>query len=390
MIDCSKFTVGELRDKIATLAKQGKITLPEGESLTTVRQVWDRASCVASLVGAGLGAERLLKPIEPPSGDLIQLEAPIPRPGISSAIAAPNNADSGHEKALIDALRAITGQSASKPLDMSAVEFAIDERVSAAIASVSLPRKLEVVQVNREAVNVGLVHKQFDRLLKLATIKPNAKIWITGPSGSGKTHAAKQLAEALGRDFYSIGAAIMPSDLMGYVDANGKLFETQVFHAATKGGVLISDEQDSNSERATLAANEMLSGDSVVFGGKRYQIHPDFIMLAGANTWGNGATVEYTGRAKLDQAYINRFDYRIHWDYDESLEDALIGGSNEWSRACQKARKLAAEQNIKLLITPRHTQSGNLLFNEGYKIIECAEMTWGAGQDIQTLKKLGV
>ena len=50
--------------------------------------------------------------------------------------------------------------------------------------------------------------------------------------------------------------------------------------------------------------------------------HPDFRIIAAANTWGKGADLQYVGRNALDAATLDRFD-NIFFDYDKHLEECL-------------------------------------------------------------------
>ena len=50
--------------------------------------------------------------------------------------------------------------------------------------------------------------------------------------------------------------------------------------------------------------------------------HPNFHIIAAANTWGKGADLEYVGRTALDAATLDRFD-NIFFDYDRKLEECL-------------------------------------------------------------------
>ena len=50
--------------------------------------------------------------------------------------------------------------------------------------------------------------------------------------------------------------------------------------------------------------------------------HPDFRIIAAANTWGKGADLQYVGRNALDAATLDRFD-NIFFDYDRKLEECL-------------------------------------------------------------------
>ena len=64
------------------------------------------------------------------------------------------------------------------------------------------PRKLEInyngVKHNLE----GLIHHQFEDILKACSARLN--VWLTGTAGAGKTTTAAKVAEALNLEFYSV------------------------------------------------------------------------------------------------------------------------------------------------------------------------------------------
>ena len=70
----------------------------------------------------------------------------------------------------------------------------------------------------------------------------------------------------------------------------------------------------------------------------RVYAHENFRVVAAANTFGTGASYEYTGRTQLDAATLDRFA-PIYIDYDERIENALTDdvGLLEFIRTFRKA-----------------------------------------------------
>lgn len=377
MTDYNKFTLADLRTKVADHVRAGRGELPEGETLHTVRTAWLRPDCVEFL--SAIEGDSATESSEMPSESTV-----LPVINMSGT-----NAPQSPVNALEEAIRAIAGtvRQQAPELDIAAIKKLISGEVASELLNLTLPRTVSVSMPDRVPVDVGFTHCDFDKVLKLATLRRNPSIWISGPTGCGKSLMVEQIAQSLGLPFYSHIAAVMPSDLMGYLDATGTYRGTQLFEAFTKGGVCLLDENDAYSERALLSINELIASGTAVFGNVRYTKHKDFILFAGANTWGSGATIEYTGRNRLDAAYLNRFDFRVAMDYDEKLEEAVMG-KTEWTNACHKARKLARETSVKVIISLRHIKSGQALINSGFSMLEAVRMTWGAGLDDQTLAKL--
>ena len=79
--------------------------------------------------------------------------------------------------------------------------------------------------------------------------------------------------------------------------------------------------------------------------------HPDFKMVAAANTWGKGASLEHVGRNALDASTLDRFD-NIYVDYDTDLESALYP-NNEVLRFMWSFRDGVYKSNIKHIVSTR-------------------------------------
>ena len=73
-----------------------------------------------------------------------------------------------------------------------------------------------------------------------------------GPAGTGKNFIAKQVADALGLDFYFSNAVTQEYKITGYGDANGEFVKTQFFDAFTKGGLFLLDEMDASCPEALI------------------------------------------------------------------------------------------------------------------------------------------
>jgi hypothetical protein len=234
-------------------------------------------------------------------------------------------------------------------------------------------------------------HENFDWLLQtfmgLKSSGQDANIWITGPAGTGKTTVAKQLAECL---VYTTGpktglplehsfcGAIMEAhELLGHLDANSNPVITPFRHLWTHGGFFLADECDASSEIATLALNAPLANGYAIFPGETMPTprHPDFYMLASANTNGMGGDSTYIGRNKLDGAFLSRFPCQIPWPYDEKLEK-LLTADNEWFDMCIKVRR-ALEIAPDFMITLRDMKSGAGLLASGMSRARVVQTIFG-------------
>jgi hypothetical protein len=248
------------------------------------------------------------------------------------------------------------------------------------------PVRIEYKERHSGEHKQALAHKDFPKLLKAVSSGEN--VWLVGPAGTGKTTAAEQVATVLGREFHFNGALDSEHKLLGFIDAQGRIVSRPFRKAWTEGGVYLFDEVDASLPQALLAFNAALANGIVDFPDGAVRKHSDFVCIAGANTTGQGATVEYNGRYKPDAAFVDRFAM-IRWDVDETLErtlalsrieDKALG--NVWVDLVQKVRrKIASEGSVKHVVSPRASIGGCALLHAGFTFNEAIESRLRKGLD---------
>ncbi len=221
----------------------------------------------------------------------------------------------------------------------------------------------------------GLKHKQLMELIRL--VAQRMPILMVGMAGTGKTHAAEQSAEALGLKFYaiSVGAQTSKSDILGYMNATGAYIRSMFREAYENGGVFLMDEIDAGNANVLITINSALSQQQCAFPDGMVKRHKDFIFIASANTFGNGANRQYVGRNQLDAATLDRFAI-VEWLVDEKLEAALAGDDENgkaWFQVVKKTRAEVEKQGMRVLITPRSTLRGAILLAAGAEIDDVLE-----------------
>lgn len=259
-------------------------------------------------------------------------------------------------------------QSSAPALDEARVLTLIQEAIEK-----QAPRRVEYVINDLPSKVVDKQHRNFDKLLKLTARRFNTM--LIGEAGSGKSSAARKVAEVLGLDygFISVGMTTTKTEFFGYMDAQGRVVETEFRKRFINGGVFLVDEFDAGNPNVSIALNEPLANKRAAFPDGVYEAHPDFICIAAANTYGNGATAEFTGRNALDKATLDRFTF-LDWNIDDEFEATLVSDV-DWLKKVRKIRAAFKELNIKQPVSTRAAIQGAVLLADGFNTAEVMEMT---------------
>lgn len=284
--------------------------------------------------------------------------------------------------------------------------------------------------------NIGLQHKQFEELLMSCGARDmqgfRMNIWLTGAAAAGKTRAAQEVAKALENTFtsyrkddtghwtvYNPDGTVpdmggMEHDgpfaaescleaayqITGHKDGAGRFHWTPFLRVFVYGGVIVCDELDGWQPGALLAANGPLANGWISTPIGMFERHKDCIIIAAANTWGFGATNEYSARQIIDGASRDRF-VKIEWEIDEKLERAVAirmdsdlpgdsVGAVAWHELVMKARKNARTHGLEIIISPRATYYGISLMKQGFSRDKALKMTILAGLDADQIGHLGL
>ena len=176
----------------------------------------------------------------------------------------------------------------------------------------------------------------------------NDCLYIAGPAGCGKTSLIMQVCARLqwGLQQITVGNKTEVSDLIGHtVLRKGELeFEYGVLvKAMLNGDVLLINEIDTMSPSDLSVLNDVLEGKPLTItanNGEIIKAHPNFRVVATANTIGNGDdTGAYVGTRQMNTAFMDRFRY-LYMDYlTEQEETELVLKVSKVSK--DTAQKLA-------------------------------------------------
>ena len=221
----------------------------------------------------------------------------------------------------------------------------------------------------------------FKDLLQLAAQRKN--IMMVGPAGCGKTFIAGKVAESFNMDFasQSCSAGMSESAFVGWLlptGENGKFeyVSSEFVRIYENGGVFLLDEIDAADPNVMIFINQALANDGFHIP-QRYKKpyvkkHKDFVAIAAANTYGNGADMQYVGRNQLDAATLDRFRVgMIAMDYDETVESKLI--HNDVLNWGYRIRSQITKNHLKRILSTRLLiDATEMHVNQGWSIDKIA------------------
>lgn len=309
--------------------------------------------------------------LKPPPIDFSKAFPTIPTPKPANSVAGAN------------AIAELIQSAINQAMDVEQLKELANQKMEEAIRGLIKPLTIEVkTSPDGEPVALGTVHRNFPILLSMANARGKdghrLNVLIHGPAGTSKSFSAKQVAQALGLSFYPISAVSSKFELFGFTDANGKVVRTPFREAWEHGGVLCYDELSASDENAFLSFNGALANGVAPFPDGAVDRHPDCLILAGDNVLG-GATAEYNGRNKMDEATMDRF-VTLEWPIDESLE-RVITGNDSWVDIVKRVRASVKSRGIKVLITPRASINGEALLRAGMSKYDVATATMRKGMN---------
>lgn len=200
----------------------------------------------------------------------------------------------------------------------------IQEMMDKAAEKAAKPKtiKIELPEITIEPSEDEIQHPQYGRLARWLAGNVT-RIWIFGPAGTGKTYAATQIASALDYPYYMQPRVADEYQFAGFKDAHGNYHPTQVYRWATDPNpkaILILDEVDRNLDVVNVWLNAMLANGEAVFPEGAFKIAETKIVIATANTIGNGNSLAYSAAQSQDNALLDRFSLKLPWDLDDASE----------------------------------------------------------------------
>jgi len=146
---------------------------------------------------------------------------------------------------------------------------------------------------------------------------------------------------------------------------------------------------DNSHPSALLSLNSAIgSSDGHIYmafeDGEFTPAHPDFRVIAAANTWGNGANRMYCGRSELDSASLDRF-VQLYFDYDKKLEKAIVS-DDDLLTFFWDFRKVIDDCGIRHTVTTRNIDYASKMKKTGFSNEEILLYTVIKELDVEDMK----
>lgn len=236
----------------------------------------------------------------------------------------------------------------------SAIMGSVEDKVRAFIKDEygTIERRITTIVDGKKSELKGVQHDKFETVLKF--VSNDEPVYLAGPAGSGKNVLCKQVAEALGLDFYFTNAVTQEYQLKGFTDAMGNYQETSFYKAFKNGGLFFLDEMDASIPEVLVILNAAIANRYFDFPAPigYVEANPNFRVIAAGNTTGHGADFEYVGRNQLDGASLNRFAF-VKIEYSEAIENNVAEGDLELANFCRNFRKTALKSGIDVIVSYR-------------------------------------
>mgnify|MGYP001086386758 CR=1 FL=1 len=250
---------------------------------------------------------------------------------------------SGFEKILADSLAKATAEQVYDSI-LPELKRKVYEEIGV------IPRKIVIETPEYEYSTTSVLHEMFENVFKL--VHAGIPVFLTGPAGSGKNHLAMDVANAMKIDFRFNNALTSEYALTGFIDANGRLHETEFRRAWVNGGLWFGDEIDASTPEVAVKLNAALSNGYAEFPDGTHKIHENTRIIVAGNTFGTGGDIEYTGRFQLDAATLDRFAI-VHIDYDKNVEIAISGGNMDIVEFIRDLRNAISKAGIRHVVSYR-------------------------------------
>lgn len=200
----------------------------------------------------------------------------------------------------------------------------------------------------------------------LQTVKTGTtNIWMVGPAGCGKSTIARNLASAMELPYLCISCGIGTSatEFVGYKYPEREATKFSEYYS--KPSVILIDEFTALDPAVAQVCNAALANGEIETTTGLVHRHPECIIIATSNTFGNGADRQYVANNQLDASTIDRFvGGIIEVDYSSVYESQF---DPEVVNYVIQLRQIIKEHSIRRIASTRMIQAGHKMKENFFK-----------------------
>nr|UVM85039.1 MAG: hydrolytic ATP binding site of dynein motor region [Bacteriophage sp.] len=175
-----------------------------------------------------------------------------------------------------------------------------------------LKKKKKIEKEEKEKKELKKIQFSFSSLEPEDKLKSLIKagmnnIWMVGPAGCGKSTIARNTAKELDIPYLCISCGIGTSatEFTGYKYPTREATKFAEFYA--KKSIILIDEMTALDPSVAQVINAALANGEIETTTGTVLRHPECIIIATSNTFGNGADRQYVANNQLDASTIDRF-----------------------------------------------------------------------------------